>query len=58
MKRKIVRIAAVIALALVQGAVRHAQAQGAKNTYPASMQYLMDRDAEIALARSASHHVH
>jgi hypothetical protein len=59
MKINVVMIASVvIALALAQGAVRRAQAQGAKNVYSTSMapldQYLMDRDAEIALARSAA----
>lgn len=56
MRRKIVESAALgfVALALTLGA----QAQEGKNSYPASMapieQYLMDRDAEIALARSAA----
>jgi hypothetical protein len=49
---------ALFALALALGAVRHAQAQDAKSPYPTSMapldQYLMGRDAEIALARSAA----
>jgi hypothetical protein len=49
---------AFIALAFALGAARHAPAQGATNPYPTSMapldQYLMDRDAEIALARSAA----
>ena len=49
---------AFFALALALGAGRHSQAQDAKNPYPTSMapldQYLMDRDAEIALARSAA----
>jgi hypothetical protein len=51
-------VLAFFALALAAGAVRHAQAQDAKNTYPTSMapldQYLMGRDAEIALAQSAA----
>ena len=60
MKRKTVKMIALalFALALALGAARHAQAQDAKNPYPTSMapidQYLMDRDAEIALARSAA----
>src|SRR5271169_3585680 len=49
---------ACFALALALGVARHAQAQDAKNPYPTSMapldQYLMNRDAEIALARSAA----
>jgi hypothetical protein len=49
---------ACFAQALALGAARHAHAQDAKNPYPTSMapldQYLMDRDAEIALARSAA----
>ena len=47
-----------MALVLALGAARHAQAQDTKNLYPTSMvpldQYLMGRDAEIALARSAA----
>ena len=47
-----------MALLLALGAARHAQAQDTKNLYPTSMvpldQYLMGRDAEIALARSAA----
>jgi hypothetical protein len=60
MKRKTVKMIALalFALALALGAARHAQAQDAKNPYPTSMapldQYLMGRDAEIALARSAA----
>ena len=60
MKRKIVKTIALalFALALALGVARRAQAQDAKNPYPTSMapldQYLMDRDAEIALARSAA----
>ncbi len=60
MKRKTVKMIALafFALALALGTARHAQAQDAKNPYPTSMapleQYLMDRDAEIALARSAA----
>jgi hypothetical protein len=45
-------------LAAVLGTVLPGRAQDAKNPYPASMaaldQYLMDRNAEIALARSAA----
>ncbi|HET6176223.1 MAG TPA: hypothetical protein VFE61_04765 [Candidatus Sulfotelmatobacter sp.] len=47
----------VLALALSLSTARNAQAQDVKNPYPsiASIeQYLMDRDAEIALARSAA----
>lgn len=60
MKRNTVKMIALalFALALALGAARHAQAQDAKNSYPTSMapldQYLMDSDAEIALARSAA----
>ncbi len=60
MKRKIVKTIAlaVFVFALSLGMARHAQAQDARNPYPTSMapidQYLMDRDAEIALARSAA----
>jgi hypothetical protein len=60
MKRNTVKMIALalFALALALGAARHAQAQDAKNPYPTSMapldQYLMGRDAEIALARSAA----
>src|SRR5579863_10169494 len=58
MKRKIVKMIALalLALALALGATRHAQAQDAKNPYPTMLpldQYLMDRDAEIAMSRSA-----
>jgi hypothetical protein len=49
---------ATITLVAVLCAPRPGRAQDAKNPYPASMvpvdQYLMDRDAEIALARSAA----
>jgi hypothetical protein len=49
---------ALCAPALALAAARHAHAQEAKNRYPTSMapleQYLMGRDAEIALARSAA----
>jgi len=49
---------ALFAPALALAAARHAQAQEAKNHYPTRMapleQYLMGRDAEIALARSAA----
>ncbi|HXR16641.1 MAG TPA: hypothetical protein VN777_10625 [Terriglobales bacterium] len=60
MKVKIVKKITLGALALVAvlGAARPVRAGDAKNPYPASMvpldQYLMDRDAEIALARSAA----
>lgn len=60
MKRKTVKMIALalFAPALSLGAARQAQTQDAKNPYPTSMapldQYLMDRDAEIALARSAA----
>jgi hypothetical protein len=60
MKRQIVKMMAVtifgLALAVTTG--RHAQAQDAKNPYPSMApvdQYLMsDRNAEIALARTAA----
>jgi hypothetical protein len=60
MKQNTVRMIALalFVLALAIGAPRHAQAQDAKNPFPTSIapieQYLMDRDAEIALARSAA----
>jgi hypothetical protein len=60
MNRKTVNLIAsgLFAFALALGRARHAQAQDAKNPYPTSMapldQYLMGRDAEIALARSAA----
>ncbi len=60
MKVKTVKKITLGALALVAvlGAARPVRAGDAKNPYPASMvpldQYLMDRDAEIALARSAA----
>src|SRR5271169_1038100 len=60
MKRNTVKMIALgfFALALALSTARRAQAQDAKNPYPTSMapieQYLMDRDAEIALARSAA----
>jgi hypothetical protein len=59
MKRNIARTIAlsVIALAFVLSAVTPVQAQDAKTPYPNMApieQYLMDRDAEIALARSAA----
>jgi hypothetical protein len=58
MKRNAVKMIALAFFALALGAARHAQAQDAKNPFPTSMapldQYLMDRDAEIALARSAA----
>jgi hypothetical protein len=60
MKRKTVKMIALgfFGLALALGAARPARAQDAKNPYPTSMapldQYLMNRDAEIAMARSAA----
>jgi len=59
MGRKLIAMIALGTLALVIGAgeLRQAQAQEAKEPYPsmaALEQYLMDRDAEIALARSAA----
>src|SRR6266853_1881633 len=60
MKPKTVKMIALgfFALALALGATRHAQAQDAKNPHPTTMAsidpYLMDRDAEIAMARSAA----
>jgi hypothetical protein len=58
-KRNLVRTIALplIVLALVLSAAHPAQAQDAKTPYPTMApleQYLMDRDAEIALARSAA----
>src|ERR1700677_4472404 len=59
MKRKIIRTIALgsFALVVVLGAAGQAHAQDAKTPYPAMApldQYLMDRDAEIAMARSAA----
>src|SRR5579864_3625435 len=60
MKPKTVAIIALgfVALALVLGVARHEQAQDVKNPHPSTMlpldQYLLDRDAEIAMARSAA----
>ncbi len=62
MNRKMFTTITIGAFALVAilclGAARRAQAQDAKNPYPTSMapldQYLMDRNAEIALALSAA----
>src|SRR6202453_3451364 len=59
MKRKIIRTIAlgIFALAVVLGARLQAHAQDAKTPYPSMApldQYLMARDAEIALARSAA----
>jgi hypothetical protein len=60
MKRKTVKMIALgfFALALALGSARQAQAQAAKTPYPAMApldQYLMpDRNAEIALARTAA----
>ena len=49
---------AFFALAFARVAAQQSPAQGANNSYPTSMapidQYLMDRDAEIAMARSAA----
>ena len=58
MKRNTVAIIALgfFAPALALGVARHAQAQDAKTPYPTMLpldQYLMDRDAEIAMSRSA-----
>jgi hypothetical protein len=60
MKRKTVKMIALAFFALVVAlsAAQPARAQDTKNPYPTSMapleQYLMDRDAEIAMARSAA----
>lgn len=60
MKRNAIKMiaSAFFALTLALGVAPHGQAQGAKDPYPTSMaplgQYLMDSDAEIALARSAA----
>ena len=59
MERETVEMMALwaLALALALSTARNAQAQDAKNPYPSMApieKYLMDRDAEIALARSAS----
>jgi hypothetical protein len=59
MKRKTLRTIALTSYALVAmlAAVRQAQAQDAKAPYPSMApldQYLMERNAEIALARSAA----
>ena len=60
MKRNTVKTIALalFALSLALGVAQYAQAEDAKNPYPTSMapldQYLMDRDAEVALARSAA----
>ena len=60
MKRNTFKIIAlaVFVFALSLGMAGHAQAQDANNPYPTSMapidQYLMDRNDEIALARSAA----
>jgi hypothetical protein len=59
MQRKILRTIALanFALAVVLGAARQAQAQDAKAPYPNMApldQYLMERNAEVALARSAA----
>jgi hypothetical protein len=59
MKRERVKMMALwaLALAFALSTARNAQAQDAKNPYPSMApieKYLMDRDAEIALARSAA----
>ncbi|HEX8797826.1 MAG TPA: hypothetical protein VF772_04395, partial [Terriglobales bacterium] len=59
MKRETVKMMAswALALALSMSIARNVQAQDAKNPYPSMApieKYLMDRDAEIALARSAA----
>jgi hypothetical protein len=59
MKRETVKMMASCAwaLALALSTARNAQAQDANNPYPGMPpieKYLMDRDAEIALARSAA----
>ena len=60
MKRNTVEMIALplFVLTLALGVTQQAQAQDAKSPYPTSMapveQYLMDRDAEIAMARSAA----
>ena len=59
MKRKTVKMIALafFALALALGTARHTQAQDAKTPYPSMApldEYLMGRDAEITLARSAA----
>ena len=58
MKRKTVKLIAsrFFALALALGVARNTQAQDPKTPYPTMLpidQYLMDRDAEIAMSRSA-----
>ena len=63
MKRETVKMMATwaMALALALSTARNAQAQDAKNPYPSMApieKYLMDRDAEIALARSAAPGIH
>src|SRR5260370_6608385 len=59
MKRETVKMMAswALALALSMSTARNAQAQAAKNPDPSMApieKYLMDRDAEIELARSAA----
>src|SRR6202046_2758555 len=59
MKRKMIRTIALgsFALVVMLGAVLQAPAQDSKTPYPSMApldQYLMDRDTEIALARSAA----
>src|SRR6266436_7774783 len=59
MKRKTVKMIALafFALALALGTARHTQAQDAKTPYPSLApldEYLMGREAEITLARSAA----
>jgi hypothetical protein len=57
-QKTILTIALAITLVAVRCAARPGRAQDAKNPYPTSMapldQYLMDRNDEIALARSAA----
>jgi len=59
MNRKIAKTFALgsYAMVVVLGVWSHAQAQDAKTPYPSMApldQYLMERNAEIALARSAA----
>src|SRR5258706_6273341 len=59
MKRETVKMMAswALVLALALSIARNAPAQDARNPYPSMApieKYLMDRDAEIALARSAA----
>ncbi len=57
MNSRIIRVIAVVVLLIVAGAARPARAQDSKTPYPKMApisQYLMERDAEIAMARSAA----